>query len=552
MPMIRLFRRLAFFVMGLMVLYALIATVGYATPFSENADEVHHLRVVRFIVAEGRLPTPADETLPPRYQLVSQYSQPPLTYLIGAFFAADVALPELHPLTPNPLSVGTQPQDTYFIHPPNQPLPPDLVRLRYLMVGMGIVAIGLIALAAYELFPLDPHAPIFAAGLFALFPANVALVSWFNNDAPLLLWGALFAWGWARWISHKRFGFGAMLLATLLAALTKQTGLALAPALCLALGMRYRPNGFGARAYGVALLGGVGGIVGYGYWRCGAAVCRTYWGWSANPILQDSSTFWASLSRPQLFLTGIWHFIRTLTIPTLLGDYAAPTWLYLAVFALVLVGCRVNLRVLWPLTFVWITLFALVFARMWYLQTSYMAARYFAVGFPLLALILTAGYSHLFQRWRWIMLGVWLTIALISPPLTHWPIFRLPQRLSQPPAGMIPIEASLNDIVFAGCLPNRPITLVMSANRQAAIRYILIEGFDANGQRVAVAGQTAGGGMFPNTVWPPDQWVTQSFVVEPAARYSLTLFAARNDNPVMNFMDEPQSFGTLALPNGCT
>lgn len=163
-----------------------------ATGYQNAPDEYAHVLYVK-AVAEGHFPTPAEYAAESR---AYEWHQPPLYYLVASRF----------------IGLGER-------------------NLRFVSVGLGIIALLLIFRAGRLLFPGSLSIPFLATGIAAFTPTHIALSSVVNND---ILLEVGFSWALLLCVSSLLSGFtmwraGWLGLAVGMACLTKANGLLLLP-----------------------------------------------------------------------------------------------------------------------------------------------------------------------------------------------------------------------------------------------------------------------------------------------------------------------------------
>ena len=181
-----------------------IATPTGQTGYQDAPDEAAHVAFIRTLATTGRLPTQVSSAPDPQGY---EWHQPPLYYVLG------VKLLAFGPRT-----------------------------VRIVSIMCGFFAIILTFQIARRLAPNEPLAAICAAGIAALTPSHIAILSAVNNDSLLEL---AFSLSLLLMLQAMRSGFttwraGWIGVAIGLACLTKATGILLLPVLIFALYLYYR------------------------------------------------------------------------------------------------------------------------------------------------------------------------------------------------------------------------------------------------------------------------------------------------------------------------
>lgn len=180
-----------FVILGVHVLLA----GGMAATLSLWGDhEADFYTVARFLVDQGRLPTPAD--YPAGDAEVRQATQPPLYFLLIAPVIAlfDAPEPVPPPAYASPICIGGvdhrpfvpyQPTASYDFPPSGAALTGYLLRGVSLLLSLG--AIALVFVTGRALFPQQPGIALGAALLLAVEPTTLLTSITISNDALLLL-----------------------------------------------------------------------------------------------------------------------------------------------------------------------------------------------------------------------------------------------------------------------------------------------------------------------------------------------------------------------------
>jgi 4-amino-4-deoxy-L-arabinose transferase-like glycosyltransferase len=181
-----------------------IATPTGQTGYQDAPDEAAHVAFVRTLATSGRLPTQVSSEPDPQ---AYEWHQPPLYYVLGV----------------EALAFG-----------------PRMIRI--VSIVCGFFAIVLVFQIARLLVPNEPLIAICAAGIAALTPSHIAILSAVNNDSLLEVG---FSLSLLLMLQALRSGFttwraGWIGVAIGITCLTKATGVLLFPVLLFALYLYYR------------------------------------------------------------------------------------------------------------------------------------------------------------------------------------------------------------------------------------------------------------------------------------------------------------------------
>jgi len=160
------------FLLILLVYLALGAGYALLTPLWQAPDEPAHFNNIVHIAATGRLPVlqPGD------------YDQAYLEQLKSEGFPPELSIAPVR-------YEGHQPPLYYLLMTPllwllqGAGLTTQVLALRLLNVGVGVLVIFFIWLGARRLFHGRPHVALLAAGFVAFLPMHIAMSAAINNDA---------------------------------------------------------------------------------------------------------------------------------------------------------------------------------------------------------------------------------------------------------------------------------------------------------------------------------------------------------------------------------
>lgn len=222
-------------------------------PLWESDNEWSHYQYIRTIVLTGRLPAPdstvslsasADSCADVAFaeQIAAhQFRQPPLYYLLGSLVVRDLDISDTTAPTINPhLHSGDGGLNVAVHAPPQRGTALAVHRLRLLSGLIGLAGLIPVYLSGLLLFPGRRRLALALLAINAFVPQYVFSASVINND---ILAGALGAWCLYFCLAYalQRPRALVLALAVLAAALSitaKYSGLALLPALALALALR--------------------------------------------------------------------------------------------------------------------------------------------------------------------------------------------------------------------------------------------------------------------------------------------------------------------------
>ena len=226
---------LAFFCVGLLYLYS--------TPHFEASDSDEHVGVIKWIAETGMLPVQSAQH---DHLHAQEASQPPLYYLLmalvwSAMDTSDFAdFFQINPLVymGHPERLGNRSLAFY-----RQPYPPDLQGaslalyvIRLLTLGLATISVAAMFQSARTALPGHPGFAVLATALTAFNPMFLFISVSVSNDVLVTTFASLACW---LALLTLRLGFDSrrsVILGMLvgLAALSKLSGLALAPVVALA------------------------------------------------------------------------------------------------------------------------------------------------------------------------------------------------------------------------------------------------------------------------------------------------------------------------------
>ncbi len=208
-------------------------------PYWEQ-HEADFYNVARFLIREGRVPTPAD--FPDQPGVILQSTQPPVYYAIAipvlALFDGDQPVPP--PTPPATVCFGfAQVNDTpgvasdtyWYAGALQSPLTARLI-LRLLSLALTTAALVVVYATARLLAPKTSVPALLAVALLSFEPNTFSFTSIVNNDPPLLLLSALNLYAGVRILTMRKFVLRDWILlavTTILAILTRLNGWALLP-----------------------------------------------------------------------------------------------------------------------------------------------------------------------------------------------------------------------------------------------------------------------------------------------------------------------------------
>lgn len=561
-------------ILGCILVVRLLAALWFAsqTPLWEQIDEINHYQYARFLAFERRLPTDVDQPpVPNGLDIFLQFNQPPLYYalLSPAILAFDSDEPL--PVFANPPPSCNVPFRQRYVHSANEHFPFEGVGraawgARLITILMGVLATFCVWLTARVLFPEMRRLGLLAAGLFALIPATVELSTWINNDAPLMLFGAIILYWLAKlWQGDQRWWIWVGLFVGVgLCVGTKLNGLAVMPMIGVVIFWRLVWRADSLRIVRLlifisAVTFSVGGFIGLNYWQCGRAVCRIHrdtFVFNSYEALRDSVI-------NEKFVDASRLLVWTGTTPWISDLYPPAIWeiqLGVVIFGIGLVGAFVALwsnralrgRLL-ILIGVILSAMALAYLRVWWLQVSYMPMRYMAVALPAFVILLGVGFIRLsswFSRWSMLLpLGGFGAMVILIPLLHYRPLLVEADRFDR-----LPLSANLiENYQFESGVQVVGYSLDPTSDGRLGLRlymttteehdeplYAMVYGLDEDRIPVRQCGIIAGGSLWPTTAWEIGELVAQVFYFDMSAEtvyFSVELYYLQNRYHLVNQYD---------------
>ncbi len=567
----RLFPR---WLIGFMVLRLLLSAwfAAHTLPW-ERFDEVNHYHYARFIAAEGRLARPGDDpAVPAHLSIYTQFDQPPLYYVLLAPVIHLLDTPAaFEPVANPPPRPAGRFWSHYFVHEldtasllPAATITPyagGLWASRVVTAFIGVLALPLVWWAGRRLAPADLRLAQVATGLFAVWPAFVDLSIWLNNDIPLTVSGGLLLVGLVGWVNapHRWQPLLWMGLATGLSLFTKLTGMAAVAIGGLVIVVQSARHLAWRQIlrWPFVLAGGLlSAFVAYNLWTCQRVLCRVH---RASLPFDSPDSFW-QLLRPALFLDALRHLWQTGLLPDLRPGLVPPGVFVGVLTLVILVGVsgvvstyitRPSQRssLLWLLVFPVVAI-GLVLVRVWWLQSDFASARYIALAFPALALLLAWGLIHLSDSWRFplwqISIGAVLLVSVMLPRVYHSALLTAPPTYSHLPDRAQAVSSYRFDsgIYLAGYhLAGDAVYLYWATDRvQPDLRYVLIDLYTANGLSVR-RGQLLRHPLQGGAVWQPGTLIRQSIPlmgVRSVTAADIRLYGVRQVPPLAAYVDLQQ------------
>lgn len=531
------------------VLLLYLGNVGlflrYIPPF-ESLDEVNHVMMAHFIASEGRVPTMDDApSTPPWMAARVQYNQPALPYLSGALILRSIGMASpfdlenpswrLPTAEPQPICIG-EPYRVYLRSATNSVYTAVLF-LRMINVALGLLSVSLVICATQRLFQSDVVA-LLAGASFACAPSTVELHAWYNNDAWVVLCGALGLWGISLLHPFPRLGAVVLGSASVLALLTKLTA---TPLVLVATGIFWSHWGRKRMQhiilFVIMVLVSLVAWLALNYTRCEELICRLHHGFP----FATWPTFVASLFEPA-YLRSVVHFVRTLATPWILPSYEPtigtvafgfiPTLLGLMVAA----GTMRRYKAAWPLWALLGTALALTGFRVyWSPDIVYMPFRYIAVAIPTLSVCVALGWGTLAGHFGRLLLVVPLLMYGLTTLMVVF-IYYQPPYQALPILHELPTDSKLMESstftngvqVVAYRINQTSLQIYWRATEpQSKPLYAVVSLYDEQRRLTEQCGITVGTALHPVTIWQIDAYVQQHFWFQSpneAHEFSVQLF----------------------------
>ncbi|MDQ7028051.1 MAG: glycosyltransferase family 39 protein [Anaerolineae bacterium] len=547
------------------------------TPLWEYFDEVNHYYVAQY---RGGI----DDTLPQndwaeQYQIFNQFNQPPLYH----FFVGRLIRPFSQAIptpigNPPPFCLNPQPNN-FYIHnldaetPFAQPYR-GIWLARSITILVGAISVIGVWFAARLLWSQFPNRAWIATLLYALFSPAIALSTWFNNDAPLMLIGVLALILLAQALKS---GFSWRALASLIVIFIIGIGIkintiALAPALFFVVLERWifrskqgRIRRLTLMILGIILLGVI--FAGVNVAICGQSMCRTH-----RALTLENFTVLTNPFINQYTLPSLQQLLETLGAPSANPAYSSPDWIVTVVWIVLGVGMvsiglsawespddRKALILLFVISF---SALGLGLLRVWWLGIAFLPARYLALAFPALILIIAAGYDFLRLRLHWLMsllpALIFLAANVIAIQYSYAPLWQMPEKLPQVPENItlsdMQFENGLNVVGFS--VDEDIINLYLSTNEVLQDSLALeVTMLDGGGQILSHCELLAG-----SPLWSTSNWRVNEIVVQPVLLPELSsvldtmyvrirLIALQNDVFVDTIPDYENEILTLSDSN---
>jgi len=508
------------------LLLRLAVSLWYAAAFPqwETLDEVNHYRHAQFIAVEGRLPIDADvPDLPTDVRRLNQFNQPPLVYMTGALAlrltntATDANMPVAAP--PPTCDV---PAAHYFL---SGTAAPEAERALGVLRGMntlfGLLSVALTWGAVLRLSENRALAD-YAALMFALYPAAVALGAWFNNDALLVPLGA----GLLLAAASRNAPYADLTLIALaaLAAFTKLTGTVAVVFAALVLAFRMR----GGIRHRWLTWGGVGllilAVIAFIFWNmshCGLPLCRSYLIHQTD-YLRWSGIEWAL--RNATWGASLVQLVRTATIPVIHNTALPPPTLLVigvGVWSVGMVGLllRPRLHAIGMPLLLLCGAFALGLFRVFWLPLEpFFPVRYLALALPAAVYLCAYGYDALAgytSRWVRLVPLLWLGFTLLLTPARYYrPLTALPPSEGEmetiSPVSLAGLPLSITGYYLAPTTTGSELRLrFTTTSAPSTAYYVTVQGLNERDLVIVTCGEVLGTGAFPTSLWERGETVIQ-------------------------------------------
>lgn len=352
---------------GVLLLFVLLALAySVVVPFGEPTDEPDHNAYVWYLLTHRRLPFQSpDPTLNP----VQEGHHPPGYYAVVALLTGWAPYEAYEP-DPNPyLPRGyDDPQIVQqFLHPASErfPWPGPLLAAhlaRLVSIGMSVLSVWVTYQVGRQIAPHDPHVALLAAGTHAFIPQFVYMGSAINNDNAAILAGSLITWQMLRLMRRStNSGFALLGLLMGLGMLSKVSLLAMFPAIgwtvWYAAARCGRDHSTGHIRWGRCLkqIGATSGLV-----LVPMLLLSGWWMWRNLRLYGDPLAWnirlitYAQFERRLPITAGyvlrfLWQMFRSFWGLFGWSRVFLPSWLYLALLTLTLLGIAGFVKYLYAL-----------------------------------------------------------------------------------------------------------------------------------------------------------------------------------------------------------
>jgi hypothetical protein len=276
-------------------------------------------------------------------------------------------------------------------------------------------------------------------------------------------------------------------------------------------------------------------VVGLQIGLCGAPLCRTH-----LPLTPEQIAHASGIWRNDVLIDGLQHFLKTITIPALnphLPLYLAPAGITLTVLGLGAGSSLYDMLHSAKIRALFIGVAAIIGAaiglslvRIWWTTTGFMPARYLAVAFPAIVLMLAHGLFTLHPRLALAGVAGLLAVTLLVPPLHYAPLWQTPPTPDRVPAAAQPVQQTFENglRVIGYTADEKRLTLYLDMSQMPPDTpplYLQATHATPSNDPLSRCGHIAGG------VWQPmtAPLVAQSFVfdfpLQPAEMLELRLYS---------------------------
>jgi hypothetical protein len=577
----------AFVILG--VLYSL------ASPLFEVSDELWHYPMVKTLADGNGLPVQD----PANVQLWRQEgSQPPLYYALMALATFWIDTRDMETVRwVNPhVDNGIVTEDrniNLVIHAPNElsnwggtALAVRLIRWLSVLMGAGTVYFSY--RLALELMPERQGLALSAAAITAFTPMFLFISASVNNDNLAIVLSAATVWLLVRWLrtpptklSGQHLVLGLLLGA---GALSKQSALGLWGLAGLVMlwnelqplktRKRLIPNPLPFLiVFGTAAL-----VVFWWYWR-NFQLYGDWLGWNTFVAIAGArpqpASLWQLWGERESFIRAYWGLFGGVNI-------SWPDWCYWALnafVALAVVGGLWKLRhgfastrdftgiLQWGLLLVWLGLLMFGLTR-WSGITQASQGRLIFPAISAISVLVAVGLGQLHFTAPWLMSGVMLLLAVVSPVFIIAPQYAPPPALTSAQIASIPnrLEADFGEVKLLGyelhtasAQPNEAVPLTLYWQSQIAMDRnwsIFVHLIDDAGVIVAQRDRYPGEGNLASSFMKPGQtwkeevvlWLPPGLVTPATAQFRIGLYDARDGArlPLVSGSDAV-GFGSIEL-----